>query len=38
MAKAAEGCALWPTRVQFQDKDPRGWQEVAINSPRIRGK
>ena len=27
MAKAAEGYALGPTRVQFQNKDPRGWQE-----------
>jgi pimeloyl-ACP methyl ester carboxylesterase len=29
MAKAAEGYALGPTRVQFQNKDPRGWQEFA---------
>jgi pimeloyl-ACP methyl ester carboxylesterase len=29
MAKAAEGYALGPTRVQFQDKDPRGWREFA---------
>lgn len=29
MAKAAEGYALAPTRVQFQNKDPRGWQEFA---------
>src|SRR5215204_5217890 len=27
MAKAAEGYALGPTRVQFQNKDPRGWTE-----------
>jgi pimeloyl-ACP methyl ester carboxylesterase len=27
MAKAAEGYASGPTRVQFQNKDPRGWQE-----------
>src|SRR5260370_423645 len=29
MAKAAEGYALGPTRVQFQNKDPRGWVEFA---------
>jgi len=29
MGKAAEGYALGPTRVQFQNKDPRGWQEFA---------
>ena len=29
MAKAAEGYALGPTRVQFQNKDPRGWGEFA---------
>jgi pimeloyl-ACP methyl ester carboxylesterase len=29
MAKAAEGYALGPTRVQFQNKDPRGWTEFA---------
>jgi pimeloyl-ACP methyl ester carboxylesterase len=29
MAKAAEGYALGPTRVQFQNKDPRGWKEFA---------
>jgi pimeloyl-ACP methyl ester carboxylesterase len=29
MTKAAEGYALGPTRVQFQNKDPRGWQEFA---------
>jgi pimeloyl-ACP methyl ester carboxylesterase len=29
MAKSAEGYALGPTRVQFQNKDPRGWQEFA---------
>src|SRR5579885_477240 len=27
MSKAAEGYALGPTRVQFQNKDPRGWRE-----------
>jgi pimeloyl-ACP methyl ester carboxylesterase len=27
MTKAAEGYALGPTRVQFQNKDPRGWRE-----------
>jgi pimeloyl-ACP methyl ester carboxylesterase len=29
MAKAALGYALGPTRVQYQNKDPRGWQEFA---------
>jgi pimeloyl-ACP methyl ester carboxylesterase len=29
MAKAAVGYALGPTRVQFQNKDPRGWREFA---------
>jgi len=29
MAKAAQAYALGPTRVQFQNKDPRGWQEFA---------
>jgi pimeloyl-ACP methyl ester carboxylesterase len=29
MAKAAEGYARGPTRVQFQNKDPRGWAEFA---------
>lgn len=29
MAKAAEGYASGPTRVQFQNKDPRGWREFA---------
>lgn len=29
MAKAAEAYALGPTRVQFQNKDPRGWKEFA---------
>src|SRR5207247_9296250 len=29
MTKAAEGYALGPTRVQFQNKDPRGWREFA---------
>ncbi len=29
MAKAALAYALGPTRVQFQNKDPRGWQEFA---------
>jgi pimeloyl-ACP methyl ester carboxylesterase len=27
MAQTAEGYAKGPTRVQFMDKDPRGWQE-----------
>jgi pimeloyl-ACP methyl ester carboxylesterase len=27
MVKAAEGYALAPSRVQFQNKDPRGWRE-----------
>lgn len=29
MSKAAEAYALGPTRVQFQNKDPRGWREFA---------
>src|SRR3546814_638563 len=29
MAKFAETYALGPTRVQFQNKDPRGWREFA---------
>ena len=29
MKKAALGYALGPTRVQFQNKDPRGWTEFA---------
>jgi pimeloyl-ACP methyl ester carboxylesterase len=29
MAKAAEAYALGPTRVQHQNKDPRGWREFA---------
>jgi pimeloyl-ACP methyl ester carboxylesterase len=29
MANAAEGYALAPSRVQFQNKDPRGWREFA---------
>ncbi len=29
IAVAAEGYALGPTRVQFQNKDPRGWREFA---------
>jgi pimeloyl-ACP methyl ester carboxylesterase len=29
MVKAAEAYALGPTRVQFQNKDPRGWVEFA---------
>ena len=29
MAQAAMGYALGPTRVQFQNKDPRGWCEFA---------
>jgi len=27
MEKAADGYALGPTRVQYQNKDPRGWKE-----------
>jgi pimeloyl-ACP methyl ester carboxylesterase len=29
MAKVAEGYALGPSRVQMQNKDPRGWEEFA---------
>jgi pimeloyl-ACP methyl ester carboxylesterase len=29
MAEAAEAYALGPTRVQFQNKDPRGWRQFA---------
>jgi pimeloyl-ACP methyl ester carboxylesterase len=29
MVKAGEAYALGPTRVQFQNKDPRGWREFA---------
>ena len=29
LAKAAEAYALGPTRVQYQNKDPRGWREFA---------
>src|SRR6195256_1077174 len=29
MSKAAMGYALAPSRVQYQNKDPRGWQEFA---------
>ncbi len=29
MTKAAEGYALGPTRVQHQNRDPRGWREFA---------
>ena len=29
MEEAAPGYALGPTRVQFQNRDPRGWQEFA---------
>ena len=29
MKKAAEAYALGPTRVQHQNKDPRGWREFA---------
>src|SRR5262245_60893526 len=29
MAKAGESYALGPTRVQYQNKDPRGWREFA---------
>jgi pimeloyl-ACP methyl ester carboxylesterase len=31
MAKAAAAYALGPTRVQFQNKDPRGWAEFAAH-------
>jgi pimeloyl-ACP methyl ester carboxylesterase len=31
MAKTAERYSLGPTRVQYQNKDPRGWQEFADN-------
>jgi len=38
MVKAAEGYASAPSRVQFQNKDPRGWREfadqLATNSTR----
>ena len=38
MAEAARSYALGPTRVQFQNKDPRGWAEfeeqLAEHSPR----
>jgi pimeloyl-ACP methyl ester carboxylesterase len=38
MAKAAEGYASAPSRVQFQNNDPRGWREfadqLATNSTR----
>lgn len=34
MAKAAQAYALGPTRVQFQNKDPRGWQEFADHLAR----
>ena len=29
MARAAEAYALGPTRVQHQNRDPRGWREFA---------
>ena len=29
MKQAAEGYALGPTRVQYQNKDPRGWRQFA---------
>jgi pimeloyl-ACP methyl ester carboxylesterase len=29
MARSAEAYALAPSRIQFQNKDPRGWREVA---------
>jgi pimeloyl-ACP methyl ester carboxylesterase len=29
MAKASAGYAIGPTRVQYQNKDPRGWKEFA---------
>ena len=31
MAETSKGYAVSPTRVQFQNKDPRGWQEFARN-------
>ncbi|WP_374448840.1 alpha/beta fold hydrolase, partial [Stella sp.] len=31
MAVGAEGYAVAPTRVQYQNKDPRGWREFARN-------
>ena len=34
MAKAAEAYALGPTRVQFQNKDPRGWKERGVQKRR----
>jgi pimeloyl-ACP methyl ester carboxylesterase len=34
MARAAETYALGPTRVQFQNKDPRGWREFADDLTR----
>ena len=34
MAKAAETYALGPSRVQFQNKDPRGWREFADDLAR----
>ena len=34
---AAEGYALGPTRVQFQNKDPRGWREFAAALASIPG-
>jgi hypothetical protein len=36
MDKAAEGYASAPSRVQFQNKDPRGWREFANHSPATR--
>jgi pimeloyl-ACP methyl ester carboxylesterase len=37
-AESAQGYALGPTRVQFQNKDPRGWEEfrrmLAEHSPK----
>ena len=38
MAKAAETYALGPTRVQFQNKDPRGWREFADQLAEHSGK
>src|SRR5450631_3168727 len=38
MAKAAEAYALGPTRVQYQNKDPRGWREFADQLAEHSGK
>jgi len=37
MAKAAEAYALGPTRVQHQNRDPRGWREFA-DGLNVRGR